>query len=82
MPDEFNICNVTNVFNSFCPIESAAIIDSVMPSTVPVVITVPVSFGKVTILSAVGSADCKNIWNAFGVAPSNEIPKLLCEPDR
>ena len=73
MPEEFKICKVTTVFNSFCPIASLAIIASVTASVEPVVITVPVLSGKVIFLSAVGSATNNDVSNESSVAPSNAI---------
>ena len=71
MPEEFKICKVTTVFNSFCPIASLAIIDSETASVEPVVITVPVSLGKLIVLSAVGSTTVNDVSKLSAVAPSN-----------
>ena len=57
-----------NVFSSTELTESFAIIDSVIASIEPVVITVPVSCGIVIVLFAVGSAKVREVVNCPPVA--------------
>ena len=44
-----------------------------MSERLPVVITVPVTFGRVMVLSAVGSVTAKVVSKSFAVAPSKII---------
>ena len=60
-PEEFKICKVTNDFN----------ISLVTVSVSPDVITVPVTSGRVIVLSAVGSATVRVVSLASSVLPSN-----------
>ncbi len=53
------------------PIVSNPIIAPVITALLPVVITVPVSFGSVIVLSAVGSTTVTVVSNVLSVAPSN-----------
>ena len=48
----------------------------------PVVITVPLAFGSVIVLSAVGSVTVKYVSKSFAVAPSNyrDLPVVKCNP--
>ena len=63
LPVLLKICRVVGVF----------IIAAVTVPESPVVITVPVTFGKVIVLSAVGSTTVNVVSKSSSVAPSNII---------
>ena len=68
-PDELTISNVEELF----------IILPVTTPVAPVVNIVPVSFGIVIVLSAVGSTTVTVVSNASAVAPSNTIDETSDE---